>query len=91
MTQTAPGETQDVLTAMLPSLVALRHDLHAHPELSFEERRTSDVVARELEAAGLRVKRGFAKGTGVLGYLPATTGTARGRGPPRGYGRPPHR
>jgi len=78
MTQTAPGETQDVLAGLLPSLVALRHDLHAHPELSFEERRTSDLVARELEAVGVRVKRGFAKGTGVLGYLPATTGTARG-------------
>ncbi|MCE7975009.1 MAG: amidohydrolase [Leptolyngbya sp. PLA1] len=78
MTQTAPAQTQDVLTGMLPTLVDLRRDLHAHPELSFEERRTSDVVARELEASGVRVKRGFAKGTGVLGYLPATTGGGRG-------------
>ena len=42
----------------------LRRDIHAHPELAFEEKRTSDLVARTLEAAGIEVHRGLAK-TGV--------------------------
>ena len=47
----------------------LRRDLHAHPELRFEERRTADVVARELEALGYAVSRGLG-GTGVVASLP---------------------
>lgn len=58
----------------LPELVAIRHDLHAHPELGLEEVRTSDVVARYLEALGYRVKRGLAK-TGLVATL--TNGTSR--------------
>lgn len=54
----------------------LRRDLHAHPELRFDERRTADVVARELEALGYAVSRGLA-GTGVVASLP---GTNAGRG-----------
>lgn len=52
----------------LPDLVALRHDIHAHPELAFNEKRTADIVARELAAYGLEVHRGLAK-TGVVGVL----------------------
>ena len=52
----------------LPYLTALRQDLHAHPELGFEEARTSEIVARVLEDAGLEVRRGLA-GTGVVGSL----------------------
>lgn len=62
------------LQSELPRLTALRHDLHAHPELAFEERRTSDVVAQWLEAAGVEVHRGLA-GTGVVGVLRAGTST----------------
>jgi amidohydrolase len=47
---------------------ALRRDLHAHPELRFEEHRTSDVVARELESLGYAVTRGLG-GTGVVASL----------------------
>jgi len=47
----------------------LRRDLHAHPELRFEEHRTADVVARELEALGYAVLRGLG-GTGVVASLP---------------------
>jgi len=54
----------------------LRRDLHAHPELRFEERRTADVVARELESLGYAVLRGLG-GTGVVGSLP---GADPGRG-----------
>jgi amidohydrolase len=45
-----------------------RHDIHAHPELAFEEDRTSDIVARELKAFGIEVYRGLGK-TGVVGVL----------------------
>ncbi len=57
----------------LAEIVAIRHDLHMHPELMFEEHRTSEVVQRELTKAGVQFKAGLAKGTGVLGFLPATT------------------
>jgi amidohydrolase len=47
-----------------------RRDIHAHPELGFEETRTSDIVARKLDAFGLEVHRGIGK-TGVVGVLRA--------------------
>jgi hippurate hydrolase len=56
----------------LPRLSALRHDLHAHPELGFEEKRTSDVVAEWLARCGIEVHRGIAH-TGVIGVLRAGT------------------
>ena len=49
-------------------LIALRHELHANPELSFEEHRTADLVAKTLLDAGIEVHRGLA-GTGVVGVL----------------------
>ena len=54
----------------LHELTALRRDLHAHPELAFNEQRTSDIVAAELQKYGLTVHRGLA-GTGVVGILKA--------------------
>jgi hippurate hydrolase len=56
------------IAARQPDLVGLRHDLHQHPELGFEETRTADIVARELAAAGLDVHRGLGL-TGVVGTL----------------------
>ncbi|RZL95375.1 MAG: amidohydrolase [Variovorax sp.] len=53
---------------LLPALIALRRDLHAHPELAFEERRTSGVVAAALRDCGLEVHEGIG-GTGVVGVL----------------------
>ena len=50
-----------------------RRDIHAHPELGFEEKRTADVVARELESFGLEVHRGLAR-TGVVGVLKGAPG-----------------
>ncbi len=58
----------------LPSLTTLRRDLHAHPELGFEEERTSDIVAKLLKEAGIRVHRGLG-GTGVVGTLQIGNGT----------------
>jgi amidohydrolase len=52
----------------LESMVALRRDFHRHPELSFQEKRTSEIIAERLTKAGLEVKTGIAK-TGVVGIL----------------------
>jgi hippurate hydrolase len=49
-------------------LTEWRHDIHAHPELGFEERRTSDLVAEKLQAFGVEVHRGIGK-TGLVGRL----------------------
>ena len=46
----------------------IRRDIHAHPELRFEENRTSDLVAAKLAAWGIEVHRGLG-GTGVVGVL----------------------
>jgi amidohydrolase len=47
-----------------------RHDIHAHPELGFEEQRTSDLVAQKLAEFGYEVFRGIGR-TGVVGRLSA--------------------
>ena len=54
-------------------LLAIRHDLHAHPQIRFEETYASELIQRELAALGIEFKAGLARGTGVLGYLPATS------------------
>jgi amidohydrolase len=54
-------------------LVAIRHDLHAHPELGMEEHRTSEIVAKKLESWGIEVHRGVGK-TGVVGVLRSGNG-----------------
>ncbi|PKA41581.1 M20 aminoacylase family protein [Rhizobium sullae] len=58
----------------LAFLTSLRRDLHAHPELGFEEERTSGIVAKLLEEAGIKVHRGLG-GTGVVGTLQVGNGT----------------
>ena len=47
---------------------AIRRDIHAHPELCFEEFRTAELVAKKLEAWGIPMIRGLA-GTGVVGII----------------------
>lgn len=51
-----------------PELQAIRRDLHAHPELRFEEHRTSERVAHLLKHWGIEVHRGLG-GTGVVGRI----------------------
>jgi amidohydrolase len=55
------------------TFTALRRDIHAHPELAFQETRTSDLVAERLAAYGLEVHRGLGK-TGVVGVLRGALG-----------------
>jgi hippurate hydrolase len=54
------------------SIAAMRRDIHAHPELCFEEQRTSDLIAKALTDWGIPVHRGLAK-TGVVGIVKAGT------------------
>lgn len=49
-------------------LTALRRDIHAHPEIGFQERRTSDVIARTLSQWGIPVHRGIGQ-TGIVGVI----------------------
>lgn len=64
------------IEAFTDELVAIRRDLHAHPEIGFEEVRTSGIVAGKLEAWGIEVHRGIG-GTGVVGVLQGTGGPGR--------------
>ena len=56
------------------ALTALRRDIHAHPELCFQEERTSELIAQQLSAWGIPVHRGLGK-TGVVGILKSGSGT----------------
>lgn len=56
-TDDATAIVEACLRAAEPELLEIRRDLHAHPELSWQEQRTTDLAARRLEAAGLKVER----------------------------------
>jgi amidohydrolase len=58
----------EFLRAQHAELTAIRRDLHAHPELGFEEHRTAQVVTRELDALGVEFHAGVGK-TGVVGVI----------------------
>ncbi len=63
----------------VPGVVAIRHDLHANPELGYNEHRTSGVVQRELAALGIKHAPGLAGGTGVVALIEATDATDRAK------------
>ncbi len=58
----------DSIAAHKAEMTAWRRDIHAHPELAFEEKRTSDLVAETLKGFSIDVHRGLAK-TGVVGTI----------------------
>jgi hippurate hydrolase len=60
-------------------LTALRRDIHAHPELAFEENRTANLVAEKLAAWGIEVHRGLAK-TGIVGVIKGKSASPRSIG-----------
>ena len=60
------------LISAAAEIAAIRRDLHAHPELCFQEQRTSDVVASKLTEWGIPVHRGLGT-TGVVGIIKAGT------------------
>ena len=53
---------------IIPEIRSWRHTLHAHPELGYEEKWTSDFVADKLQSFGIEVHKGLG-GTGVVGVL----------------------
>jgi hippurate hydrolase len=64
------------IAGLADEMIALRHRLHAHPELAYEEHATSELVAQCLGAWGYTVHRGLGE-TGVVGQLKAGAGTRR--------------
>ncbi|MEM7077558.1 MAG: M20 aminoacylase family protein [Pseudomonadota bacterium] len=58
----------EAIEEMQAELTAWRRDIHAHPELGFEETRTADFVAEKLASFGIQVHTGIGK-TGVVGVL----------------------
>ena len=59
---------RDATHRMEPALIEIRRDIHAHPELGFEEVRTAGVVARELARLGIAHRTGIGR-TGVVGLI----------------------
>jgi amidohydrolase len=71
MTQTVPALPSTVLPDLLDqadAMRALRRDIHAHPELCFQEERTAELVAHTLASFGIDVHRGLGT-TGVVGVI----------------------
>ena len=56
------------IAALHDDMTEWRHDIHAHPEIAFEEVRTAGIVADKLKSWGIEVHTGIAK-TGVVGVL----------------------
>lgn len=57
------------ITSIVPAIASLRHELHEHPEIRYEEKWTSDRVARFLDEIEVPYSRGHAKGTGIVATL----------------------
>src|ERR1700682_4102374 len=66
----------DPIVAFSSELVAWRQDFRAHPEICFQEVRTSGIVAEKLASWGIEVHRGIGK-TGVVGVLEGRGGSGR--------------
>jgi hippurate hydrolase len=64
----------DSVVTQAASLVALRRDIHAHPELCFQEHRTADLVAAKLTEWGIQIHRGLGT-TGVVGIVKSGSST----------------
>ena len=62
------------IDAISPEMVKIRQQIHAHPEIAFEEVKTSELVAERLNAWGYQVTRGIG-GTGLVGQLKKGNGS----------------
>ncbi len=63
----------DFSPELLSEIKAIRRDIHAHPEIAYEEKRTSELVAKKLEENGIEVIKNIA-GTGVIGKIEGKKG-----------------
>ncbi len=68
----------DDIVAATPGITQVRRDIHAHPELCFQEVRTADLVATKLTEWGIPIHRGLGT-TGVVGTVHGRDGGACGR------------
>ena len=66
----------EALQAQADEFIAVRRDIHRHPEMGYKEYRTSDLVAEQLSQWGYEVTRGLG-GTGVVGQLRRGSGSLR--------------
>jgi amidohydrolase len=66
----------DLIDSFADELTSIRRDIHAHPEIGFEETRTSALVAEKLKGWGVEVHRGIG-GTGVIGVVKGRKDTGR--------------
>ena len=71
-----PLQIQPAIAADNARYASWRQDLHAHPELAYQEHRTADFVAAKLESFGIPIVRGLGR-TGVVGTLKVGTGARR--------------
>jgi amidohydrolase len=66
-------KSAELIRGLHPKIAAIRRDIHAHPELAFAERRTSDLVAKHLTELGIEIHRGLA-GTGIVARIEGRPG-----------------
>ncbi|HPO15476.1 MAG TPA: M20 family metallopeptidase [Candidatus Hydrogenedentes bacterium] len=64
-----PKQLTDTISGILPEIEALRHELHQHPEIRFEEHWTSERISRFLKEANIPFTRGHARGTGICALI----------------------
>ena len=68
MSSMATSSLEERISRVLPELIELRRDIHAHPEIGTEERRTAALVAAKLRGWGIETTEGVG-GFGVVGTL----------------------
>lgn len=71
------GSLRREIVSILPACVALRHELHAHPEYSFEEHWTAKRIMRFLEENGIPFTQGHAGGTGIAALIQGAAAGSR--------------
>jgi amidohydrolase len=65
------------LDAVAARAVEIRHELHRHPELGYQEVFTSALICRELDTLGIQYTRGWAGGTGIVALIPGGAGDGK--------------
>jgi len=68
------SELSGAVDGIIDEIVTLRHELHQHPEIRFEEHWTAQRIGRFLDQAKIPFSGGFAGGTGIVATLPAVGG-----------------
>lgn len=72
------SKLEATIDSLTPEITALRHELHQHPEIRFEEEWTSDRICTYLDELGVEYKRGWAKGTGIVATISGKGGATVG-------------